>query len=290
MRDPLPAYKGAIARRMFIETADNNYILARIAWFNELDWDFWWLGLHAVEKYLKATLLTNDRSAKRGGHDVVRLYSRTLELDPRMPLPDFRDPEIEGLPWRPQTVLAFMERLNDLGSAENRYNLGGYVIRPDDLIKLDQLVWMVRRRSRRLRTPLQLTVERRTERDHLYELEHNPTLWTLSNDLPIERLVHSAPDDPRRAAFLQLNTAFAPDAVHQISGWSSRAVNPPLSDWYMRLTSEGATPDTRRTAADVLGWARSHIQLSKSDAAAIDAAIQEHVGDSGSLPAETSAG
>ncbi|MNR45900.1 hypothetical protein D3C85_1648000 [compost metagenome] len=56
----------------------------------------------------------------------------------------------------------------------------------------------------------------------------------------------------------------------------------------MRLTSEGATPDTRPTAADVLDWARSHIQLSKPDAAAIDAAIQEHVGDSGSPPAEAS--
>lgn len=178
--------------------------------------------------------------------------------------------------------MAFLGRLNDLGSAENRYNLNGYVIRPDDLIKLDQLVWMVRRRSRRLRTPLQLTVERRIERDHLYELEHNPTLWSLANDLPLERLVNEAPGAPRRTAFLQMNTAFAPDAVHQISGWSSRAVNPPLSDWYMRLTSEGATPDTRPTAADVLDWARSHIQLSKPDAAAIDAAIQEHVGDSGS--------
>lgn len=93
---------------------------------------------------------------------------------------------------------------------------------------------------------------------------------------------------PRRTAFLQLNTAFASDAVHQISGWSNRAVNPPLSDWYMRLTSEGATPDTRPTAADVLDWARNHIQLSKPDAAAIDAAIQEHVGDSGSPPAEAS--
>lgn len=89
MKDPLPTYKGVIARRMFIDTADNNYILARIAWFNELDRDFWWLGLHAVEKYLKATLLTYDRSAKTGGHDVVSLYRRTLELDPECPCPIF---------------------------------------------------------------------------------------------------------------------------------------------------------------------------------------------------------
>lgn len=34
-----------------------NYVGARAAFFERRDYDFWWLTLHAVEKYLKATLL-----------------------------------------------------------------------------------------------------------------------------------------------------------------------------------------------------------------------------------------
>lgn len=63
-----------IARQMFVATADQNYILARTAYFNELDVDFFWLSAHALEKYLKAILLLNGRSAKNYGHNIIDLY------------------------------------------------------------------------------------------------------------------------------------------------------------------------------------------------------------------------
>ena len=76
-------YIAHIVESMFVATADQNYILARHAFFNEFDVDFFWLSLHALEKYMKATLLLNGQSAKEFGHDLTMLYSqvRTLHLD-----------------------------------------------------------------------------------------------------------------------------------------------------------------------------------------------------------------
>ena len=67
---------------MFIETADENYILARWAAINHLDLDFLGLGLHAIEKYLKALLLLNEKPAKKYGHNIKLLVSRRAQLKP----------------------------------------------------------------------------------------------------------------------------------------------------------------------------------------------------------------
>ena len=273
-QDAHPAYKAQIARRMFVATADNNYILARIAWFNELDWDFFWLGLHAVEKYLKATLLMNDRSAK-GGHDLLTLYRRTLEIDDRLALPELVAPGIENVFWPKQTMMSFLEKLNDYGSADNRYNLTGYAIRPDHLFSLDQLIWAVRRRCRRLNTTIAITADRRIPWDHLYALDNNPREWSVGTDMPIERLMGGDLDDPERQAFTNLNVPFAPEQPHTMTSWSSRANNPPLSDWYRLLTSDTATAETREQARTVLAWARDNIKLGKQDTKVINAAIAD---------------
>jgi hypothetical protein len=39
-------------QRMFVDTADENYIVARWCYLNSLAVDFYWLGAHAVEKYV----------------------------------------------------------------------------------------------------------------------------------------------------------------------------------------------------------------------------------------------
>src|SRR4051794_6589074 len=83
---------GEIARMMFLKTADNNYIMARKAFFGNIILDFLWLSLHSIEKYLKATLLLNDKSAKYG-HDIVRLYEEVRSLDERISFGPLVKPE-----------------------------------------------------------------------------------------------------------------------------------------------------------------------------------------------------
>ena len=44
----------AIARELFVDTADENYAVARWAYFQSLHVDFAWGAVHALEKYYKA--------------------------------------------------------------------------------------------------------------------------------------------------------------------------------------------------------------------------------------------
>src|SRR4051794_9886745 len=85
-----------IVRQMFINTADDNYVSARVAYFEDRDWDFWWLTLHAIEKYLKAILLLNDRSAKAFGHQLAPLLAAVHSLDARLTPPPFQRPDWLG--------------------------------------------------------------------------------------------------------------------------------------------------------------------------------------------------
>ncbi|TIX46358.1 MAG: hypothetical protein E5V33_31725, partial [Mesorhizobium sp.] len=55
----LHASKSDIIRELFMKTADQTYVVARWCFLNRLYLDFYWNGLHAFEKYLKASLLFN---------------------------------------------------------------------------------------------------------------------------------------------------------------------------------------------------------------------------------------
>ncbi len=67
------ADKHSIINELFIATADDNYVLARSCFHQHLNVDFFWLAVHALEKYLKAVLLLNGKTAKSYGHDIVKL-------------------------------------------------------------------------------------------------------------------------------------------------------------------------------------------------------------------------
>jgi len=70
MDDKTP-YINDFANRSFRDHADQDYIMARIAYRKEFDQQFRWCSLQALEKYLKAILLYNRVSAKGIGHVPV---------------------------------------------------------------------------------------------------------------------------------------------------------------------------------------------------------------------------
>jgi hypothetical protein len=57
------AFKQSIVEDFFISTADDNYVAARWCYLDGLNIDFFWLSVHSLEKYLKAALLLNCKSA-----------------------------------------------------------------------------------------------------------------------------------------------------------------------------------------------------------------------------------
>jgi HEPN domain-containing protein len=130
MTQPLPAHyaeKQSIVKSLFIDTADDNYILARFCFHANLDVDFFWLAVHCLEKYLKAALLINGRSSIKYTHNIVGLYDAVHPLAPEL-LPD-KLMRPQGMPsnlWRDESAKDFIERIYRDGEANNRYQLFGY--------------------------------------------------------------------------------------------------------------------------------------------------------------------
>ncbi len=274
-----------ITERMFIATADQNYILSRLAYFNQLDLDFFWLSLHAIEKYFKAMLLLNGRSAKGYGHNLTRLHSAAKKLHPDLVFGPLVDPEIQGLHWRNVSVEGFLARLNEHGHPSNRYLTYGYAVLLDDLLKVDQLIWSARRHCRRLTDRFDID-GREIEIDEVEQLRLCPERWTLSPLLPLEVLIASKHEvGLKRNLFLRLNTPFAPSADHRFSGWWMSASNPPLVNYFERLQAPQAASDDKASAANVLHWALQNIDFVKDDRKEIESALMSYAASVRAPPA-----
>lgn len=120
----------SFAIRSFRETADKDYIAARMAYRARLIQQFHWSGLHCLEKYAKGICLLNRVKAHRG-HSVL------AGLDQMRKHGKF---SIELSPW----TLAFIKRLED-GGAEFRYYETSYDNEEFDIVRLDCAVWELRR-------------------------------------------------------------------------------------------------------------------------------------------------
>jgi len=118
------------AIRSFRDTADRDYIHARLAYKAQLTPQFQWSALHCLEKYAKCILLLNRIPAKQLKHEV------TGALDLVAKNGTF---EIELSP----NTLEFINRLE--AGAEFRYFEVSYSNKPHDLIRLDRAVSELRR-------------------------------------------------------------------------------------------------------------------------------------------------
>jgi len=115
--------------RSFRDVADEDYIAARICWRCQLDHQFFWLALQAVEKYLKGILLFHGESAKGLGHDLCKALERIKSIQTiNLTL----DPKIEQ----------FIEILNYKGP--NRYFEWNLNRNGNELLWLDKTVWHLR--------------------------------------------------------------------------------------------------------------------------------------------------
>ena len=155
------AEQDLIVRELFIDTADDNYIAARWCFVEGLNVDYFWLSVHALEKYMKACLLLNGRSAKgyrdragdyqRFGHDIDTLYGQVGSFATGLlPTTLVRPDMLSIVHWRDETPEAFIRRLHRDGNADNRYQIFGFVQHREDLFKLDAMVFALRRLCVRL--------------------------------------------------------------------------------------------------------------------------------------------
>lgn len=119
------------AIRSFRETADKDYIAARMAYRARLIQPFLWSALHCLEKYVKGILLLNRINAKKLGHSVLPGIEKMKQCGKF---------EIE----LSADTVKFIKGLEDYG-AKYRYYEVSYNIEPFDMARLDRAVWEIRR-------------------------------------------------------------------------------------------------------------------------------------------------
>lgn len=258
----------SLVREMFVKTADQNYVTARWAFMNKFTIDFFWLGLHAVEKYLKAILLHNGKSAKGFGHNIEKLYTAVLALDDRISFGSLEAPASypDEANWMPESIEGFVKRMNETGNPHNRYMLYGWFLRTEDLIKLDLLVWGIRRYCQPFKMKLISNGEGEDRViDKVEELSRLTKYWHIGYNHLIEKTVIGKSTKDVQEALLYLNYAFAPDEDHQIHRWGTSVANPPLAEWATSFSAKTADKDTKDVAYHTLTWVLDNIPLSGQD-------------------------
>ncbi|MGO7050376.1 hypothetical protein ACCT07_34665 [Rhizobium johnstonii] len=268
------ARRTEIVRRMFVATADDNYILARIAFKQHAAYDFLWLSLHALEKYFKAIRLLNGMT-RNDSHDIASLYSECIARFPGSIISRFEFSKEERKNWHPESVKEFIIRLNILGAAENRYATYGFNIFPDDLAKVDSLVWSLRRCCIDFEHYSKFRNENHGEKETLELLKKDKKHWKISGSLPVEKLLEKKGDSAMRERFLLGNKPWGADTwIEERLRWSSN--NSPFAEMIDLVGSEDTI--ARQHALEVLIWAKANIFFSKGAEKELDNAIAQASG------------
>jgi len=114
--------------RSFRDIADRDYVCARLCHRYGLYTQFYWAALQAIEKYLKAILLYNRRSAKKIGHNITKAYDRILDInDIKFKFPNMRK---------------YLKHIEEQG--QNRYFEYPSYVYGRELLYLDKTVWHIR--------------------------------------------------------------------------------------------------------------------------------------------------
>ena len=266
------AIKHDIVKELFLKTADQTYVVARWCFLNRLYLDFYWNANHGLEKLLKAVLLINGRSAKLAtdgkpySHNVPKLFEavRSIALG-LLPATLTRPADLHMEHWRDESIDDFLQRLNELGQADNRYNIFGFSQQPEDIYKLDMVVFAVRQLCIPLDAPYwgrrQDAPSDKTFRQMLVE---HPKAVLRRVGTKFYDLIGRKGTEAVREAALTHNLPFAPaDFDHGVLPSFSSADNPVL---YRRILvySDGGT----QNAADAIGlagvcdWLLANVQLS----------------------------
>ena len=197
MSYPMHILVNDFAIRSFRETADKDYITARMAYRVRLIQPFRWSALHCLEKYVKGILLLNRVDTKGLKHSVIPGIERMkqhgkFELDLSV------------------NTVKFIKNLED--GADDRYYLHSYDIEPFDIVRFDRAVWELRRYCQPLdydtadmngETVSSLTHE--LDRVHRAKEKHEKGTCIMGGIL--EKIVEEK-DHPARAALIWNNLFF----------------------------------------------------------------------------------
>ncbi|UTW56430.1 HEPN domain-containing protein [Kordiimonas sp. SCSIO 12610] len=144
--------KSYIIKRLYIDSADQDYITARWAYHNGIFQNFYWCAAQAIEKYLKAIILFQNQSVKPYKHDLNKLFNNVRIQDKKQIIPNkITIPTTDALhsdEWHEQTIEEYIAHLNYFGSPDNRYNILGTALIGPQIHIIDQLAVYFRKMIR----------------------------------------------------------------------------------------------------------------------------------------------
>jgi hypothetical protein len=266
----LDLLKTNIAHNLFVDTADQNYVVARWCYQQGLYLDFLWNGVHALEKLMKAALLLNGRSSIRSArtresyqHDLARLHAELAPIAGDLIPSALTRPDQVDMHWRDESFAEFIGRFSAAGDPNNRYLILGYVIHMEDLYKFDRAVFTIRR----LCCPLDKYFWGRPGRD-LPSLTYREALARDAGYMPhdigsrFSSLAGDASPPEVRTAALNHNAPFSqPGFDHQQISVSSSSVNPVLYRRIIELAEHGTNEEGAKEAIVIADWVVQSIYL-----------------------------
>jgi hypothetical protein len=140
-----------VACRVFRDSADQDYVVARLSWKHSIYRQFAWSASQAIEKYVKCALLLNSESAKfqhdwLAKVDILKALSQSAgKMFPEILCPDDMSVIDDGCGVYDEPLIDFLFRLSEAGNAGVRYqefaflDFGFY-----DLHKFDTVCFLLR--------------------------------------------------------------------------------------------------------------------------------------------------
>lgn len=258
--DLVKSYKMDLVHNLFVGTADENYITSRWCFFSGFYTDFFWLAVHALEKYLKAVLLLNGSTSKKFQHDVVELYSSVKPIASDFLPSILKAPE--GLETgRDVSPEGFFSYLYARGNAHNRYMIYGYSAREQDIFMVDKMVFTLRR----LTVPLDDSAfppHAKSAITYRQRLTEDPDYYT-DLLLPLDTAIKNPENSPVRVAALNLNlTAFTPDDFTHLPAPIARfAFQNPVIERRIFAPLQNGDPQIAAWGLEIAKWCLENITL-----------------------------
>ena len=270
----IAARKKNIVQELFINTADDNYIAARWCFFEKLYVDYFWLAVHALEKYMKAALLMNGRSGKSYqdsstgksrcfSHDIeilyehVKLFASSL-LPARLEQPN----KLEVDYWVDESPENFLQRIYRNGNPDNRYQIFGFQQFHENIFKLDMMVFALRR----LCVPLDgyIIDPKVTSLTYRDKLAKQPKCWKVSPPGKLEKTISGKRSERLHTVLLNLNIPFSPDEFpHGELQRTMAFQNPVLKRLILDQLTQTSDIAAAKIAVELTDWALNNIKIPK---------------------------
>ena len=258
--------------QLFVDPADEDYVLARSAYTSGLFRAFYWPAAQACEKYMKAALLLHDQSVKGYNHSLLDLFKAVVATDVTGIIPqhiDLPDTNASGRAlWDQKSLSLFVDYLETYGSPDNRYGVIGTFINGPILYAMDIFAFSIRKLIRVSNlTHTDLFFHQCKARGVSHQEKSEP--WMIDPERLLERLFNECYQVGQgpllRKMFSNMNSSFFAhrDSSDRTFG-GQHMMGSPLYNHLVRFREIDPSPENVRLVDEMRDWALQNIQMSRS--------------------------